>query len=452
MCDGTHENVSEISKRMTEETMKRRIVFILMVFTLLFCFVACDTTLASENNDSDIYEEADISSNPSDLAEIKDESKEEDELNSYFDTAEVEQLRSISGITGWTISTTEFDPEYDDAIPEAVLFFTLDSVEKGSGSSYSDLINTGGCIEIYSDEEMAKGRDLFLTGYYLFGLTGGSHSCVNNYVIQLSEELSDKESSALLTEISDIVKKSTVSENVEESKSSEDSSAKDESNNEKPAESSKTDKKKEATMPYDNSVYSGTDWTVEELVDHFEELGFTQIKINKTESFDNDCIYYVGIEDVYANSWLTEYKGFKAGETYKTRLEIRIDANERIPTLTVDNCSEFAALVKAGNDESKKEVFIKNHLGEYIEFSGTLIDWYDIYFYIGVSFEIEVEGSQTVFAFDCDISDLNMEGEYHYTKYTSGVIAEGERAHMIAQIVETDEGYGFEVEKMQIVE
>lgn len=214
------------------------------------------------------------------------------------------------------------------------------------------------------------------------------------------------------------------------------------------------------TMPYDSSEYKNGEWTVESLVEHFETLGFTDIDVtNVIDSFGEAKveIYNVNIEDSSSDSWFTEYKAFKKGEEFGSWLKIKIETHTFTPTLTVDNCAELAELVHTKGsfvELEDKIAFMESHKNEYIEFEGTITDWYDELHWVGVSFTVSVEDSEYLsFSWETtSLIDLKMEGDYHYSNYKTGLISEGMKVHMIAQIVFADDEWQLEINIMNIIE
>lgn len=215
------------------------------------------------------------------------------------------------------------------------------------------------------------------------------------------------------------------------------------------------------SMPYGSEEYENGDWTVEELIEHFEELGFSDIEtINTLEYFGDEeiGIYNVTIEDTSSDSLFTEYRSFEKGEELGTWLKLKIETYTAIPTLTIDNCSEFSELTKMKNSSSEQgeliSAFMNSHNGEYLEFDGIITDWYDEMFWTSVSFTISFEESEQLsFTWSTiDFSDLNLEGEYEYSKYKVGLISENMKVHMITRIVSSEDGWNLEIDSMQVVE
>lgn len=213
------------------------------------------------------------------------------------------------------------------------------------------------------------------------------------------------------------------------------------------------------SMPYGSEEYENGDWTVEELINHFEELGFSDINVtNELEIFGNDeiGIYNVLIEDTSSDSLFTEYRTIEKGEEVGNWLKVKIETYTSVPLLTKDNSAEFAELIKMDAPILNETLmsFMDSHNGEYLEFDGTITDWYDDVFWVGVSFTITVENSECLeFSWSTmDLSDLDLGGEYEYSKYKAGAISERMQVHMITKIVTSENEWHLEIESMQIVE
>lgn len=134
----------------------------------------------------------------------------------------------------------------------------------------------------------------------------------------------------------------------------------------------------EVILPYGSEEYESGNWSVEELVQHFEELGFYHVKTDISKTFNEDevGVYEVRVE-IDPDALLTQYKKFQKDEQVRKRCEIRIKANTLIPVLTIENCPDFAEVVKAGPDEAYEALkeFLRQHENEFIEFDGTVKMW-----------------------------------------------------------------------------
>lgn len=211
------------------------------------------------------------------------------------------------------------------------------------------------------------------------------------------------------------------------------------------------------TMPYGSEEYEDGDWTPDTLAEHFEELGFSNLEIVYLDYMfgtEDSAIYSVLIEDTSSKSLFTEYKAFDKGDEYGTWLKIRIEAPT--PTLTIENCDLLEDLVKMNEPSSENEhiqTFMEAHDGEYIEFDGTIINWYDEYFWVGVDLSVSVEDSEgLIFSWDTiDLIELKLEDEYHHTEYSRGKITDGMRVHMVVQ-VESSDKLQYTIKQMEIID
>ena len=212
------------------------------------------------------------------------------------------------------------------------------------------------------------------------------------------------------------------------------------------------------TIPYSSDEYENGEWTVEELVEHFKELGFTDIEIEEKTTFDESEVKIQVVVADDSDSWFPAYRDFEKGETISTIRKIIIRATSLNPVLTVENSPEFADLVKMDSESPEKaerlSSFMQTHDGDYLEFDGTITSWYDEFFWTSVSITVAVEDSdQMSFSWGTiSLSELGMTGEYHYNKYHAGLITEGMKVHILAQIDYTEDGWALKIDSMQIIE
>lgn len=117
------------------------------------------------------------------------------------------------------------------------------------------------------------------------------------------------------------------------------------------------------TMPYNSTDY--TNWDIDSLVKHFQDLGFTNIE--KTPHKPDDDNYRENIFDVQIKKgWLSE-DPWEAGEKFKSDKKISIIYNQ-FPLLTTDNCPELS-LILENRTEINAEEFVNNYDGRYVEFN-----------------------------------------------------------------------------------
>ena len=141
------------------------------------------------------------------------------------------------------------------------------------------------------------------------------------------------------------------------------------------------------TMP-NYSWYYDDGWTVEELVSHFEQLGFTNIKIATTidtgtfSKFHQEGeIYNVEIEDTFLGGW-------DSGDVFGATSLITVTCYERTPTLTIDNCPDLASILSS--KDMMYTDFAEKYDGQFIEFDGYVTTSYS--YMGGTSYIIEVTG------------------------------------------------------------
>ena len=215
-----------------------------------------------------------------------------------------------------------------------------------------------------------------------------------------------------------------------------------------------------ATIPYSSDEYENGEWTVEELVEHFEELGFSDIEIEEKATFNESEARIQVIVADNSDPMFPSYRSFEKGETISTVRNIIIRATTLIPIMTVENCPEFAEFVKNGPDSSNNTEpwtsFLEAHNGEALEFDGTITDWYDKLWYIsGVDCTVAVENSEHLsFYWDVEnLDDLGLSGEYSHNEYSLGEITEGMQVHILAIInYSKNGGLNLEIESMEIFE
>lgn len=214
-----------------------------------------------------------------------------------------------------------------------------------------------------------------------------------------------------------------------------------------------------ATMPYSSEEYEALGWTADEYVAHFKELGFFDFDIKTFDTFDKTeaKVNRIAIEDTSADSWFTEYKDFEKGEDVLTIDKVMISVTTWIPTLTAENCPEFAEVIYMDNDSPDKAAamaaFMRDHNGEYLEFDGKITSWYDEYFWVGIDCTIAVEESNHTFSWsNLATIDLKTTGEYSHENYKCGLITEGMKVHMRTKIENTKDGWRLIIDSMEIIE
>ncbi len=210
-----------------------------------------------------------------------------------------------------------------------------------------------------------------------------------------------------------------------------------------------------ATMPYSSDEYENGEWSVDELVKHFEDLGFSDIEVEENTTFDEDKVKIQVVVSEDSTSWFPSYRDFEKGEIVDTLRKIIIRETKLIPILTTENCPEFAEFVKNGYDSPENTStwleFIEKHNGSALEFDGVITNWYDEFWYIsGVDCTIAIESSEHMsFYWDADsVDDLGLD----HNEYSLGLVTEGMKVHVLAVINYTEGvGLALDIESMQII-
>ena len=209
----------------------------------------------------------------------------------------------------------------------------------------------------------------------------------------------------------------------------------------------------DATMPYGSDEYENGEWSVEELVSHLEELGFDDIDVEESESRHvSEISLEVRVEDTESDSWFTEYKDFEKGEPARTWRKVRISVTAPIPVLTTENCPDLVDFLRkrygSSEDIEVWQSFMEEHSGEYIEFDGTITDWYDeLWFASGITFTVSFEDND-----DITFSWSGMTtSEFGFANdYSTGCVQEGIPAHVVIRIGYAEEDYWYGLESIQL--
>lgn len=206
-------------------------------------------------------------------------------------------------------------------------------------------------------------------------------------------------------------------------------------------------------MPYSSSDYENGKWTLEEIVDSLNELGFEDIEVKESKSrYVSEVEIEVQVEDYAKNTILTEYKDFKEGEPLYNWRKVKIYVTTPIPVLTEENRPELATILgKANGNDSDIELwkaFMKEHNGNYIEFDGTLTDVYDEAWYItGISLTICFEEHKDITFYwrGIEPNDIGYDNDYSY-----GCLPEGTPMHCVAKIVYDENGCYYEPDSITV--
>lgn len=123
------------------------------------------------------------------------------------------------------------------------------------------------------------------------------------------------------------------------------------------------------TMP-NYSWHYDEGWTVDELISHFEQLGFTNIETAKmidsgtfSEFHQEGEIYNVEIGDTFLGNW-------SSGDVFGATSLITITYYERTPTLTIENCPDLASVLSSR--DMMYTDFAEKYDGQFIEFDACI--------------------------------------------------------------------------------
>lgn len=254
-------------------------------------------------------------------------------------------------------------------VPEYAVSIEIECVENWIFSKYD--------VKVYVDDSIQGTINHGTTETYELSLTKGvhevkfvsadDHDVMGTTTIDIYQDESLKyKISCTSTEINVEVIKGTVSEHTENIK-----------------EPQETNKK--IIMPHSASDYIGSDWTIETITKHFEELGFTNIQAVPCEPDDDN--YETNIRELVISKGLFSTDPWEAGEKFDADAEISIYYNE-FPILTINNCADLATVLTSKNMDYM--TFCKKYDGRYVEFDAYVIE--HITYDGGTSHIIDVAG------------------------------------------------------------
>lgn len=201
------------------------------------------------------------------------------------------------------------------------------------------------------------------------------------------------------------------------------------------------------TIPYSSDEYVAMNWSIDELKKHFLELGFETIEVaGNTEK----------VTDVLVQNDELLYESFDSGDSFPSYRKVCLWTEyEAVTYVSVDNSSEFKFFVDNGIESSDNydmwQSFLEENHMNFIEFDGTITDWYDDVFWISVAFSISIEDSDVMSYSESniEISDMNM--DYSFNEYHSGLVKEGMKVHVIAEIVQIEDRWELEPVSIDIL-
>ena len=121
-------------------------------------------------------------------------------------------------------------------------------------------------------------------------------------------------------------------------------------------------------MPHSTSYYIGSEWTIETITEHFEKLGFTNIRAIPCDPSDDN--YKVNIREMVIETGWFSTAPWEAGDEFDVDAEISIYYNE-FPLLTVDNCPDLVSVLTGKN--MSYMTFCEKYDGQYVEFEAHVV-------------------------------------------------------------------------------
>lgn len=126
-------------------------------------------------------------------------------------------------------------------------------------------------------------------------------------------------------------------------------------------------------MPYGSDDYCSEEWTLESLVAHLTDHGFTNITTVACDPDDDR--YKLNIFEIYIATGLFSDDPWVAGETHKSDAEISIYYNEA-PLLTIENCPDLVTVLTS--KDMSYLTFANEYDGRYVEFDA-YVSYHDTY-------------------------------------------------------------------------
>ncbi len=284
----------------------------------------------------------------------------------------IECLESIPNINGVAAVTEDNDPNGDlntQGGYYAAVFFSSDLIT-AEGISGDDLINkgtdAGGCIEAFKTVEDAQNRNDYLAEYDdSWLLKPGSHTVIGTLVVRTSKDLSEDNQRQLESNIISVLIGGDVEEPISQPESEKEQET--ESTIKETDASEKTSRR--IIMPNSTSDYIGSEWTIDTIIEHFKELGFTNIKTVPCEPDDDNFDINI-FEMVIETGWFST-DPWEAGDEFDSDAEITIYYNE-FPLLTVENCPDLLTILTS--KDMSYITFCNTYDGHYVRFDAYVVD------------------------------------------------------------------------------
>lgn len=121
-------------------------------------------------------------------------------------------------------------------------------------------------------------------------------------------------------------------------------------------------------MSKSSEDYCGSEYTIDELIKHFNEMGFTNIKKIPCDAESDN--YMNNIFEITIKKGLISEDPWKAGEEFNADAKIRIYYNKD-PLLTVENCKDLATVLTSKNIDYM--TFANKYDGKYVSFNAHVV-------------------------------------------------------------------------------
>lgn len=188
----------------------------------------------------------------------------------------------------------------------------------------------------------------------------------------------------------------------------------------------------EITMPYSSYQYENGVWTIDELVTHLKELGFTDIETEEytPKGYEDDEIYRLVIDNARF--------GFDIHEDFASDAEVKIGYYVLEPNLTTITCKELDSIFSTPPSETDRtrmlSDFVKKYEGKYMEFDATITEAFsdvdDTQYFISLSAGDYASDKNVLFWINgASLSGLGITDDY-FDKY----VKVGGKVHIIAQV------------------
>lgn len=335
--------------------MKKIIPLSLASAMFFCCFTACNSDDVNIDTSSDSIE--------SSITSIVTESTRNESNVELVDNPSEEYiiacLQATPNVVEVMAVTEENDPNGDlntEGGYYSAVYFSVDLINQDDVHG-EDLIDkgtdAGGCIEAYKTVEDAEDRNEYLSGYddsWLF--KAGYHTVIGTLVVHTSQNLSEDVQAQLESNIINTLAGERIDEAIP-TNPPEITEITTEETNKAP---------NEIEMNFDDTYFENRNWELNETINYFEELGFTNIETTAIPDFFSDSI----VIDVEIDTGLFDSDGFKAGDEFDPDDVVKIRYYSTDTLLTIDNCPDLATILTSKDMDYM--TFANKYDGQYVKF------------------------------------------------------------------------------------